>query len=464
MLEFAPINNKNMARVRACYRRCRYAISDYSLGVKVMWKSFYHSQVAFAAGCMTIKEKFDGYDRFDFPVEETDDADMWAAVDEIEKYCLISRIPLVFYAVPDDKLGELIARYRSVRIAKDRTAADYLYDTDKMMNFTGKHYSGQRNHINKFKKLYPEAVFRELKKEDIPRVEKFFEKFDGEFEKHERFATAELKHAKALLKHDFSWGCAGCMELDGKIISLAFGEICGETMIIHIEKALYEYEGIYPATVEAFAKRFCGGVRYINREEDMGDSGLRRSKEQYRPIKLLEKTNVFVDTELMRIKRVPTIVGERVVLDEITELDKPAYNKLCLDDERNKYWGYDYKTDCSDPDDDFFLNSARDDFANDLEMSMAVRVCGKFAGEAVIYEFDGRGGASVGIRLLPKYEGKGIAKEAIEALINYALYKINLSKVYAKCYKENVRSFKMLSSVMNRRGEDDKFFYFERSV
>ena len=235
-------------------------------------------------------------------------------------------------------------------------------------------------------------------------------------------------------------------------------------MIIHIEKALYEYEGVYPATVEAFAKRFCGGVRFVNREEDMGDAGLRRSKTQYRPVKLLEKTSVLVDTELSLIRKIPVIESERLVLDALTENDKAEYNKLCLNEERNKYWGYDYKTDCEDPDDDFFLDSANDDFKNDLEMSFAVRYDGKFAGEAVMYEFDGRGGASVGIRLLPKYEGKGIAKEAVTALTDHALYKINLSAVYAKCYKENVRSFKMLSSVMNRRGEDDKFYYFERNV
>lgn len=58
----------------------------------------------------------------------------------------------------------------------------------------------------------------------------------------------------------------------------------GDTLIIHIEKADIAYEGVYQALVNEYAKCFVTpGVRYINREEDAGDEGLRRSKESYHP-------------------------------------------------------------------------------------------------------------------------------------------------------------------------------------
>ena len=41
---------------------------------------------------------------------------------------------------------------------------------------------------------------------------------------------------------------------------------------------------------------------------------------------------------------------------------------------------------------------------------------------------------------------------------------VNLSRIVAKCYKENEASYKMLSACMRRNGEDETFFYFEKLV
>ena len=65
MLEFNSITYKTAARVRSCYRGCEYRVSDYSLGMKLMWKTYFHPEVAFACGCMIVKNTFGGKTRFD---------------------------------------------------------------------------------------------------------------------------------------------------------------------------------------------------------------------------------------------------------------------------------------------------------------------------------------------------------------------------------------------------------------
>ena len=45
-----------------------------------------------------------------------------------------------------------------------------------------------------------------------------------------------------------------------------------------------------------------------------------------------------------------------------------------------------------------------------------------------------------------------------------ALYGLGLSVVYAKCYKENIKSQRMLSACMQKTGEDGEFVYFERRI
>lgn len=464
MLEFTPITYKNAARVRACYRHCDYRVSDYSVGMKLMWKSYFRPEIAFACGCLIVKDTFGGKVRFDYPVPETEDADIDGALDEIEKYCMDKYIPLVFYAVPQEKLGALIARYRYCRTESTPVLDEYIYRADDMMSFSGKHYSGQRNHINKFYKLYPNAKFRTLEASDKPKLEKFFGKFTYSSQKNGRGADVELKRSRETLLRDISWGCAGCMELDGEIIALSLGEICGDTMIIHIEKALHEYEGVYPATVSAFAERFCGGVKYINREEDTGDPGLRRSKTQYRPKFMQRKYDVYVETELRAWDKIPTLKTERLTLAPLTDSEAKDYFKLCTDDERNKYWGYDYREDCENPEEDYFINVARDDFASKTAANFAIKYGRKFIGEVILYDFDYHGGAQIGVRILSGCDGRGFGKEAISAVMDAALYDLELSVVYAKCYLENVKSQRMLSACMQKTGEDADFRYFERRI
>ncbi|MDD4699445.1 MAG: GNAT family N-acetyltransferase, partial [Oscillospiraceae bacterium] len=89
---------------------------------------------------------------------------------------------------------------------------------------------------------------------------------------------------------------------------------------------------------------------------------------------------------------------------------------------------------------------------------------GNFIGEAVICEFDFRGSANLGIRLLPAYTGKGFGKEAFSALADYAIYVLGLSTVTAYCFKQNISSFHMLSSCMTLVKEDEKYYYFKKTI
>ena len=78
--------------------------------------------------------------------------------------------------------------------------------------------------------------------------------------------------------------------------------------------------------------------------------------------------------------------------------------------------------------------------------------------------FDYKGGAELGCRIAPEYAGNGYGTEAFAAVADWALYKVHLTRVVAKCYKENQASYKMLSSCMRRSGEDGTFYYFEKLV
>ena len=251
-----------------------------------------------------------------------------------------------------------------------------------------------------------------------------------------------------------------------KLIALSLAERCGDTLIIHIEKALYSYTGVYPALVQAFAGAFGGDCQWINREDDAADRGLRTSKLQYGPAKLSPKYRFEPQNELLsHVKAIPELRTERLTLSALEEADIPAYNALVLDQDRNRWWGYDDVAGLGGPvEERSFFDVACRDFENRLAVNFAVRLDGKLIGEAVLYRFDYQGGAELGCRIDRACDGHGYGREAFAAVANWALYRVQLNRVAAKCYRENQASYKMLSSCMRKCGEDETFFYFEKLV
>ena len=465
MLTFTPVTQRDIARLRRYYKSCEYQLCEYSALVKLMWRSHLHPSWAEGAGCLIVRNFIDGQYCFDYPVPGPN-GDEDAALTLIEDDCRERDIPLVLSVVPQDKAERLAARYPYFRFSSPRVWRDYIYAAEDLRDFAGRRYSGQRNHINKFRKEYPNARFVVLTGEDMPLIEDFWGDYEQEFQKTSFNAKRELAYAKALARLlPEGWLLGGGLLSEGRLVAMSLAEKCGDTLIIHVEKALYSHQGAYPTLVQAFAAHFGGDCTYINREDDAGDQGLRTSKLQYLPVRLAGKLRFEVRCEADRLREIPTLTTPRLTLTPLEDRDEAAYNTLCLDDDRNRWWGYDFRQDLKgELTEDYFLSVARHDFAARQAVNFAVRLDGHLIGEAVLYRFDWRGGAELGCRIDRAYAGHGYGTEAFTAAAEWALFGLTLAKVKAKCYKENTASYKMLSSCMRPAGEDDTFFYFEKLV
>ena len=467
MLEFKPIREDCAPLLRSYYSQCTYRLCEYSLGVKLMWREQWRPEFAESHGCLVVLNHSVRHgDLFDFPIPLPEEGDVEAALDDIDAWCLKNGVTPSYGVVPETERDRLLKRYPYTTVDNNRLWQDYFYRAEALSAFTGRHYSGQRNHINKFHKLYPNAVYRELTPADHSAVEDFWHEFHKAFNKEDADAKMEVCYARRIMEQTGQeWAKTGCVELDGKIIAIALAEVCGDTLVCHIEKALPQYEGVYPFMVQSFAAAHSQGLTWINREDDAGDRGLRTSKLQYLPAFLGAKVSVQIRNELSGLDTVPVLKTERLVLDGLREEDKPDYNRLCLDDARNRWWGYDYRDDLEgELTEDYFLNVAREDFKNKLAVNFAIRLDGKFIGEAVLYRFDCKGGAELGCRILSEYAGNGYGAEAYRRAAEWSLYTLGLYCLYGKCYHENEASRKMLESCMRPAGEDETFLYFEKKV
>ena len=467
MQEFKPVSKQDGTKLRKYYQECDYGLCEYSVGVKLMWRKSLHPAWAEIAGCLVVRNEINGQTVFDYPVAGPE-GDEDAALEGIEAYCIETGIFPVISVVPECKAAHLLSRYPYVRVSDVRTWRDYIYYRQDLQFFAGRRYSGQRNHINKFRSQWPDAAFRPLTGEDKETIQRFWQDYEAEFPKGDNAkAQKELELAKKMLECvDKPWFVCGGMFDGDKLIALSLAEKCGQTLIIHIEKALYSYTGVYPALVQAFADAFGEGCEWINREDDAADKGLRTSKLQYGPAKLAPKYRFEPRNELLpHVPEIPELHTQRLTLSALREEDIPAYNALVLDGDRNRWWGYDDVAGLGGPvKERSFFEVAQRDFANRQAVNFAVRLDGKLIGEAVLYRFDYRGGAELGCRIAAEYAGNGYGTEAFSAVADWALYKVHLTRVVAKCFRENQASYRMLSSCMRRSGEDETFFYFEKLV
>lgn len=467
MIPFKPVKKQDGLKLRKYYENCSYGLCEYSVGTKLMWRSVLHSCWAEVAGCLVVRNSVDGHWVFEYPVPGPE-GDEDAALTAIETYCLEHGVAPELSVVPECKAARLLTRYPYVQVSDIRTWRDYVYYRQDLQLFSGRRYSGQRNHIKKFRTQWPDAQLRVLTAEDSKIIDQFWADYEVEFPKSDNVkARDELKLAKQMLKLvGKSWFIAGGILLGEKLIALSMAEKCGDTLIIHIEKALYSYTGVYPTLVQAFADAFGEGCQWINREDDAADRGLRTSKLQYGPAKLASKYRFAPQNELARyVGTIPTLKTDRLQLSALTEADIPAYNALVLNSERNRWWGYDDVGGLGGPvEERSFFEVARRDFENRQAINFAVRLDGKLIGEAVLYRFDCRGSVELGCRIDRAYDGNGYGTEAFSAVADWALYKIHLFRIVAKCFKENKASYKMLASCMRKNGEDETYYYFEKLV
>ena len=462
MLQFKRLN-EDLSEVKEYFETYGGGFCDLTLGVRFMWRDDYIVDYAIFNHTLIMKESCPDYkDAFYFPMG----SDVFGALEKIEEFCRQSLLPLKFCCIDNATAVLLTERYHRVSITNDRNWSDYIYDAEKFKTYSGKKFSGQRNHVNKFKKLYPDYKFKVIDKSDFCRIKEFLTEFNSRSEFLRWTEAIEQKKVFDLVENMFDLNqVGGLIEVDGKVVAFSVGEKIGENLIVHIEKALVKYDGVYPLMAQEFAKAFGQEVKFINREEDCGDDGLRISKLQYRPIDIKEKNLVSVKTLFDKISSPVIVQAQNLAITDILESDKDRYCELYMDDELNKWWGYDYREDLGEeaPSPDYFFAFQQKLKDKKEEYALAVKKDGVMIGELVLHNFDFFGGVEIGFRFFSEYQGKGYATISATALMDYSKTVLGAKKLKTRCFKENKPSFNLINRLCFKQvREDNTHYYFEK--
>lgn len=459
-MNFQKINLNNLLNLKDIIYSVDTLNACYSLGIIFMWSDYLNHEFYFDKETLIIKVNYDK-ESFFLPFKNIE-----YGLVLINEYAIKNlKNNLTFVELSIENVMFLSKIYPHHKYYFIRDWSDYIYSNEDFKNFSGKKYASKRHHISRFKKLYSEAVFKVSTSEDKNRLLDCINKFinskhedDYEFNYEEKASIEMIKNFDKLGFYAFH------IELNGEIIAFSICEIKNNMIIDHVEKALKEYDGVYPYLVNSVANYF-KDIKYFNREDDSGVSGLRYSKEEYHPKMMIDKYYFEVLNNLDLINKIPTIkVNTDILIKELEKEDKEKYKNLVIDDEYNKYWGYDYKTDLKEnkPTGDYFCNSLIDDINNKESFSFMIYYKNNFAGEIVLYNLDNDNSCEIGYRLVKQYTKLGIMSSSLKVFINYLFKDLKISKLRVKAYKENTPSINIINLLnFTYLRSDDIFNYYE---
>ncbi len=301
MLEFSSVINLDRDVYRNTIKNVGFFTRscEYSYANLIAWRNIYSTSFSELCDGYAFLLTYKGEPHYFAPVVSEQMAAQ--AYRNIVEYAKSQGCATAKFVCLPERHKQLIAQcFDGAYITPDRNKYDYIYEKQKLSEFSGKALHSKRNHKNRFLSLYGEKYFyRSLTAGDVPLCLEFnnsWYSLNSEFDlEEERAATTELLNNFEKLNL-----LGGGIFIDGKLCAYTLASDSyddSDTLIIHTEKGLYDYHGIYPTICSEFLKYSPEKYKYSNREDDAGDEGLRKSKLSYKPVFLEKKYYAEIDLQ-----------------------------------------------------------------------------------------------------------------------------------------------------------------------
>lgn len=262
---------------------------EYSFTSNFIWREVYKLQVARFEGYAVVMSDPEA-PTFIFPLGA---GPLLPVLQALMDYTRGRGIPLCFNTLLEEDKARLEALFPGqFEVREIRDAFDYIYETGRLAELPGKKLSSKRNHINKFLMENRDWTFEEITRDNIEEAHRMSREWcrragcmdsPGLFE--ESCAVEQAFEHFFDLKLD-----GGLLRVAGKVVAFSMGDALNEDVYLaHIEKAFDDIPGLYQMINQQFVRRFAMGHKFVNREDDTGDEGLRRAKLSYDPVYLVAK-------------------------------------------------------------------------------------------------------------------------------------------------------------------------------
>lgn len=294
MLEFKDISISDKTKINSALRKSDFMGCEYTFANNMAWRRLADSKISFFKdfyiNCAFASA--DDIPNFTFPAGEGSYTEVFS---EMKKFSDSMGKPLRICGVTDKSLVLLNELFPDrFTVTFDRDSSDYIYNSSDLINLAGKKFHSKRNHLARFREL--NYTFSKITEKDFDDCISF-----GAVKYNSKTSGLSSEDSHSFVAEQFAINTyfnyykelelmGGIIRIDGKPAAFSIGErLNSNTLCVHIEKADTSFNGIYAGINNCFCNEFAADFQYVNREEDMGIEGLRKSKLSYNPAFILNK-------------------------------------------------------------------------------------------------------------------------------------------------------------------------------
>lgn len=297
MLTFQSPHLKDKQWVKELFSYSRFQGCEYTFGNLYIWNPIYSSKIARFEDFFVSKST-GAKPSYVFPAGR---GDLGKVIDAMRSDAHECGHPFRLHGVTKENQAALEAvlpgafEYRPYR-----DGFDYIYNTQDLIALAGRKYHGKRNHIAYFQKTC-DWRYEPITTANIDDCMRMNAEWEHEnLSRNPEGISEELSAIHRAFDHYFELGfTGGLIRADGRVVAYTLGEEATDnTFCTHIEKAFADVRGAYPIINREFAANALGKYAFVNREEDMGEEGLRKAKLSYYPAILLEKQEALYREDL----------------------------------------------------------------------------------------------------------------------------------------------------------------------
>lgn len=250
----------------------------------LIWQPLYNNCYCIEDGVLYLKSYDENIETYSLPF-----GDMKIGMQKIIDH--VGTLPAI-WAQEGKRFNEFKELFgKKYDIFESRNEFDYIYNSLDLINLSGKKYHSKRNHISAFSKQH-NWHYEDITNSNIEKViicaDKWYSQYKNNMDEE---LKTEMHGTQLILNNmEFLGVNGGVIVVDDKVVAFTLGSKINDKIYnIHTEKAIEGFETAYTVINREFAAHNLQNYKYINREDDLGLEGLRKSKLSYKPQILLPK-------------------------------------------------------------------------------------------------------------------------------------------------------------------------------